>query len=320
MTSRTPALRWVFLVALCIGAGSVAAQSLTHLVIPYPPGGATDPYVRALADGFARSNVQAILEHKPGASGIVAAQYVAKAKPDGLTLLIAGNGILVNNIALFTPLAYDPIKDFEQVSLIGYGPMLLLARNGTPYSSVAELVKYAKENPGKINRASNGAGTTTNIGAVYFEKKYGFTTTHIPYQGLAPAVNALVAGDVDIFLGSATAMVMELLRAGRIRALGVMDAVRLPQLPDVPTFKEAGFPADVSFWLSVAAPAGTPASDIKRINELINKVLAEPQFVAQVKPMGVEPRGGTPAQMDQFLQAEIQQWVPVIRDMGLKAN
>lgn len=317
---RFRAMGWVLLVALCVSAESGVAQTVTRLVIPYPPGGATDPYVRALADGFGRAGIQAILEHKPGASGILAAQYVAKAKPDGLTLLIAGNGILVNNIALFTPLAYDPVKDFEQVSLIGYGPMLLLARNGTPYSNMAELVAYAKANPGKINRASNGAGTTTNIGAVYFEKKYGFTTTHIPFQGLGPAVNALMAGDVDIFLGSATSMVVELLRAGRIRALGVMDSVRLPQLPDVPTMKEAGYPADVSFWLSVAAPAGTPPAQVTKLNEVINRVLAEGQFITQVKPMGVEPRGGSPAQMDKFLQSEIEQWVPVIREMGLKSN
>ena len=308
------------LASLCAsGPGrAFAADAVTRFVLPYPPGGATDPYVRTLAEGFVRAGMPAVLEHKPGGSGVLAAQYVSRAKPDGTTLLIGGNGILVNNVALFDKLPYDPVKDFEQVGLIGYGPMLLLARHGLPYSDVTQMVQYAKTRPRHFTRASNGTGTTTNIGAVYFEKQYGYSTTHVPYQGLGPAVNALLAGDVDIFLGSATSLVVDFVRAGRIRALGVMGGARLSVLPDVPTMKEAGFPCEVSFWLSVAAPAGTPPAQVTKLNETINRILAEPQFAVQAKPMGIEPRGGSVAQMNQFLQSEMQQWVPAIRDMGIK--
>ncbi|CAN7770059.1 tripartite tricarboxylate transporter substrate binding protein [Pseudorhodoferax sp. LjRoot39] len=298
-----------------LAAAAVHAQS-TRLVVPYNAGGATDAYARQLADEMGKRGVQTIVENKPGASGMIAADYVARSKPDGLTLFIGSNSTLVNNVVLFAKMPYDPFKDFVPVSHFGYQPMLLIARSNAPFATVAEYVAYARANPGKINRASVGAGSITNLCAVLLDRAAGITTTHVPYTGEAPLIQAMLSDQLDVYVGSATQAVAHI-QSGKFRALAVFDQMRMEQFPGVPTLKESGYDIDALAWFGFVAPAGTPPAVVDRLGRVMSEILTSDSFTAKAARMGWIRRSGTPQEFGRFVQKEYKLWGPLIKDLGL---
>lgn len=301
---------------LVVALGSVHAQTATKIVVPFAAGGGTDQYVRILAAELTKRGTQIIVENKPGASGIVAADYVARSRPDGLTVLVSSLGTLANNTVLYEKLPYDPNKDFAPVTQIAYQPAIIVGRADLPYHNIKEMVAYAKANPGKINRGSPGAAILTNLAPMSFEKNVGISTTHIPFNGDAPAVQALLGGQIDIHGTSLTGSLPHI-RSGKLRVLGVMDSRRLPQLPEAPTFKEMGYDLEATLWYSLSVPSATPKDAIDRLNKAVNQVIADPEFVTKARAIGMEPRGGTPEELAKFVRAEHDRWVPLLQSLNL---
>ena len=292
------------------------AQQPIRIVVPFAAGGGTDQYVRLLAVELTKRGVQTIVENRPGASGIVAADHVAHARADGQTVLVSSLGTLANNTVLYDKLPYDPQKDFAPVSQIAYQPAIIVGRTDLPYKNIKEMVAYARKNPGKINRGSPGAAILTNLAPMSFEKSIGITTTHIPFNGDSPAVQALLSGDIDIHGTSITGSLPHI-RSGKLRVLGVMDTRRMPQVPEAPTFKEQGFDLEATLWYSLSVPAGTPKEAIQRLNHVVNEVVADPAFVEKARAIGMEPRGGTPEELDKFVRVEAARWLPILQSLDL---
>lgn len=308
------------LLATVVVCGSASAQPVTKIVVPFAAGGGTDVYVRLLASEVAKSSgLSVIVENKPGASGNIAATYVAKSRPDGLTVFVGTNSTMANNTVLFEKLPYDPLKDFVPVTHIGYQPMILVSRTDLPFSTLQEMVAYAKANPDKINRGSPGAGIISNLAPLMFERQAGIRTTHIPFNGDAPALQALLGGNIDIHGTSITATLPHV-QSGKVRVLGVMDNKRLPQVPNAPTFKESGYDVEAYAWYTLVAPAGTPREAIERLNKAVNQVLAREDFVAKARAIGVEPRGGSPEELGAYMRKEYDRWVPLLKSLGLAKN
>ena len=304
------------LLGLVAALGSAQAQQATRIVVPFAAGGGTDQYVRILVAELTKSGMQVIVENKPGASGIIAADYVARSKPDGLTVLVSSLSTLAMNTALYEKLPYDPVKDFAPVTEIAYQPAIIVGRADLPYKNIKEMVAYAKANPGKINRGSPGASILTNLAPLSFEKTVGISTTHIPFNGDAPAVGALLGGQIDIHGTSITGSLPHI-RSGRLRVLGVMDKRRLPQVPEAPTFKELGYDLEATLWYALSVPAGTPKDVIARLNKAVNQVIADPEFVAKARAIGMEPRGGTPEELAKLTRDEGDRWLPLLRSLNL---
>ena len=304
------------LAGLCLAAAPAFGQNVTRFVVPFAAGGGTDQYMRLLAAELANKGLPNIVENKPGASGIVAADYVARSKPDGHTVLLSSLSILANNTVMYEKLPYDPKKDFAPVTQIAYQPSIIVGRMDLPYKNIKEMVEYAKANPGKINRGSPGASILTNLAPMAFEKMAGITTTHIPFNGDTPGLQALLGGQIDIH-GTSITGPLQHVKAGKMRVLGVMDSKRLPQVPDAPTFKEQGFDMEAPLWYSLSVPAGTPREAILRLNKVVNEVIADPDFVVRARAIGMEPRGGTPEELSRFIKQESDRWIPLLQSLKL---
>jgi tripartite-type tricarboxylate transporter receptor subunit TctC len=305
-----------WLLSLTLVGSWAAAQPVTRIIVPFPAGGGTDVYVRLVAAEVSKAGMPVVVENKPGASGIIAADYVAKARPDGLTVFVGTNSTLANNTVLFDKLPYDPVKDFAPVVHIGYQPMIIVGRTDLPYKTLPEMVAYAKANPDKINRGSPGAGIISNLAPMMFEKMAGIRTTHLPFSGDAPGIQALLSGSIDIHGTSITASLPHV-QSGKLRVLGVMDSKRLPQVPGAPTFKESGYAVEAYAWYTLVAPAGTPADAIERLNRAVNQVIAKDDFIARARAMGMEPRGGTPDELGRYIRSEYERWVPLLKSLDL---
>jgi len=305
-----------FLVASTAFGPAVAQQGVTKIVVPFNAGGGTDTYVRMLSEEMTKRGTRVIVENKPGASGTIAASYVAKAPPDGQTLLMTFVAILGTNTVLFEKLPYDPQKDFKSVTQIAYQPTIIVGRTELPYKNMKEMVAYAKANPGMINRGSPGAAILSNLAPVAFEKSLGISTNHIPFGGDAQAIQAMLSNSIDIY-GTSITSALPHIKSGKFRVLGVMDSQRLSQVPDAPTFKEQGydFNAPLRYYLSV--PGGTPKDVIDKLAKAINQVIADPAFVERARAVGMEPRGGGPEAMDKLLHEEIERWIPVVKSLNI---
>ncbi|MEY4975445.1 MAG: hypothetical protein RIQ97_640 [Pseudomonadota bacterium] len=304
------------LAAIGLSAAVVAQAQTTRIVVPFPAGGGTDQYARLLANELGKRGMTVIVDNKPGASGILAADFVARSKPDGQTLLMSSLSTLANNTVLYDKLPYDPNKDFTAVTHIAYQPSILVGRADLPYKDVREMVAFAKANPGKINRGSPGAAILTNLAPMKFEQMAGVQITHIPFAGDAPGIQALLSGTIDVHGTSITGPLAHI-RSGKLRVLGVMDTQRMSQVPEAPTFKELGFDVVAQLWYALSAPANTPRETVMALNQRINQVLVDPEFVARARAIGMEPRGGTPEQLTAFIREEAQRWVPMLESLKL---
>ena len=290
------------------------------IIVPYAAGGSLDAVTRILAKSMTTRLGQTVLvENKAGAGSNIGAAYVAKSPPDGYTLFLASPATAIN-VSLYSQLSYDPEKDLAPVSLVTAVPSVLIVPASSPYKSVAELVTFAKANPGKLNYSSGGAGSSEHLGSEMFKFYCGVDVTHIPYKGGAPAMTDLMAGQVSMMFSNRIGALPHI-RSGKLRALGVADSVRSPQLPDVPTFVEAGYPdLKVLVWSGIMAPAGTPPAVLNRLHAVITESMQASDMKAQMDEMGVTIASGGPKEFGEFLRREIALWRPIVKQSGARVD
>ena len=303
-------------------AGLVCAQTFPDrpitLVVPNPPGGLVDTSARLLSEPLTRVIGQpVIVDNKPGASGNTAYQYVAKAKPDGYTLLISYSGYHVGNPALFEKLSWDPIKDFSPVALLTVSTNVIAVHPSVPVNNLKELIAYAKANPGKLNYASQGNGSVSHIGTEIFKQLTGVDMVHVPYKGSGPAIQDVLAGQVQVFI-STPPSVMQHVQSGKLKGLAVTGKNRHPGMPNVPTTAEAGLPSfQLESWVALYAPAGTPAPVIAKLTNSVKQSLALPEIKERADIAGVELRYLNPTQTDALLKKEIPFWGKAIKSANI---
>jgi tripartite-type tricarboxylate transporter receptor subunit TctC len=285
-----------------------------HVICPYPPGGTADIVARLVAQAITEATGQsAIVEDRAGGGGNIGAELVAKAAPDGYTLLASPPGPLATNISLYKNLAYDSRTAFAPVTIVAQSASVLVARTNAPYHSVAELVAYAKANPRKVNYASQGAGTTSHLTAALMGEVAHIQMVHVPYKGSAPADADLIGGHVDI-LWDNIGSTMQYIRAKQMQTLAVGSRTRAPELPNVPTMIELGYPDFVSVaWFAAAAPAHTPPEVIDKLYKAIAQYVKKPDVVKKLQGIGVDPVADTPQEMAKFVQEETDRWAKVIK-------
>jgi tripartite-type tricarboxylate transporter receptor subunit TctC len=287
------------------------------IVVPFAPGAGTDAMGRLIAQKLGEVlSASFVVENRTGASGAIGTQYVAQQAADGYTLLLVASPFTTVAASLTTA-GYDPIKSFTPVGMIASGPLVWAANNQLPANTMQELVTLARQKPGVLNYGSAGAGGVNHLVLELFKAKTGTFITHIPYRGVAPAVVDMVAGEVQLVTGTIPAL-LPLIKDKRIKPLAVTSAKRSPALPDVPSMSEAGFKGfDVLNFFALAAPAGTPAAVIEKLNTALNKVVAMPEVLARFKSDAVDAMPGTPAAQAKFIDADYQAWRDVVRTQKL---
>ena len=297
-----------------------------RIVVPFAPGGTTDILARALAPELSRVfGQQFIVDNKPGAGGNVGAEQVAKSAPDGYTLLMGTVGTHGINQSLYPKLPFDPIKDFAPVTLVAGVPNVLVMNpakaEAEKINSVADLIRYAKAHPGKLNMASSGNGTSIHLSGELFKSMTGTFMLHFPYRGSGPALLDLIGGTMDLMFDNLPSA-MPQIKAGKLKALAVTSAQRSAALPDVPTIAEAG-PVkgfDASSWFGLLAPAGTPAEIVNRLQQESAKALGTPALKERLLAQGAIPSGMPPAEFAAYIAAETKKWAQVVKVSGAKVD
>lgn len=283
-------------------------------VVPTAPGGSTDFTARLVSDALGRALGQpVIVDNKPGASGNIGNQLVARAKPDGYTLLVSYSGYHVGNPHLFPKAGWDPVKDFAPVAMMTRAPQVIAISPKVPANNLNELIAYAKANPGRLNYASSGNGSIQHIAGELFKQITGTFITHIPYKGSGPAVQDLMGGQVDIFITTPAGVVSQI-QAGRLKGLAVTSKERLSSLPQVPTAAESGLKAyELDSWFALYAPAGTPPDIVQMLNTEVNKILASSDVRKKADDSGTTVETMTPQQLADFTKKELDHWGRVIK-------
>jgi tripartite-type tricarboxylate transporter receptor subunit TctC len=291
------------------------------LVVPFPPGGGTDIVSRLLTQGLQTANGWTIVvDNKAGAGGNIGMDAVAKSKGDGYTLGTGQTANLAINPTLYPKMPYDAHKDFVPVAVVATQPVVLVVRADSPYKTLAEFVAAAKAKPGQLTLASAGNGTVGHLTGELFAKQAGYQHVHVPYKGAGPAATDLLGGQVNYYFATPQAVV-SFVKAGKMRALAVSSAKRLPILPDTPTIAESGYKGfETSDWKMLVAPAGTPADVVTRLNAEVLKALGKPETIAKLLAEGSLPGTGTPQQAAQLLKTEQQRWAQVVRDAKVKVD
>jgi len=286
--------------------------------VPFAPGGGNDTVARLVSDGVtAELGQPVVVENRPGAGGVVGAEAVARAPADGYTLFLGGVGSHAINPNLHAHLSYDPIRDFAPITLVASAPLVLVVHPSVLAKSVRELVALAKAQPGHLNYASNGNGSSSHLAAVMFDSMTGADMVHVPYKGLSPALTDLLSGQVQLMFSSVVAILPHV-KAGKLRALAVSSPARMALLPDLPTIAESGVPGyESSSWYGILAPAGTPPEVVKRLNAALVKVIAQPAFRDALAREGAEPVGNSPEAFGAFIKAEKERLGDVIRQAKL---
>jgi tripartite-type tricarboxylate transporter receptor subunit TctC len=289
------------------------------LVVPFPPAGATDVLGRLVADKLGQSwGINFVVENRAGAGGNIGTDAVAKAEPNGDTLLIVSVGMATNQY-LYPKLNYDPVRDLAPITMVALVPNLLVVNKDLPVKSVAELVAYAKANPGKLSYGSSGVGTSVHLSGEYFQKLTGTKMVHVPYRGTAQATQDLIGGRIDLIFDNIT-QALPHVRAGSIRGLGITTAKRSAAAPEFAPIAETIPGFDVSSWFALFAPAKTPQAVIDKIQADTKAGLADPALRAKMDQLAAEPVGGTPAELAAFLQAEMKKWGDLIKEIGVKVE
>ncbi|HWP18210.1 MAG TPA: tripartite tricarboxylate transporter substrate binding protein [Burkholderiaceae bacterium] len=312
-------------VSLPSGAQSWPSKPV-RIVVPFAPGGTTDILARALAPELSKAfGQQFVVDNKPGAGGNLGAGDVARAPADGYTLLMGTVGTHGINQALYPKLPYDPIKDFTPVTLVAAVPNVLVINPAKAQeygiNNVADLIRYARANPGKLNMASSGNGTSIHLSGELFKSMTGTYMVHFPYRGSGPALMDLIGGSMDVMFDNLPSA-MAHIKAGKLKALAVTTANRSDALPDVPTVAEAG-PVkgyEASSWFGLLAPAGTPADIVNRIQQETAKALASPALKERLLAQGAIPSGNTPAEFARLIDSEHKKWAQVVKVSGAKVD
>ncbi|WP_431284830.1 Bug family tripartite tricarboxylate transporter substrate binding protein [Humitalea sp. 24SJ18S-53] len=292
-----------------------------RIIVPFPPGGTSDIVARVMAEAASpRLPRGAVVENRSGAGGNIGMAEAARAAADGTTLVQCAFGPCGANPALYSAPGYDLLNDFTGVILSGAVRNVMSVRRDLPATTLAEVVALERSTPGGLTFASSGVGASNHLGPEWLRSKLGISWTHVPYRGSAPAITDLVGGRVDVFFDNLPSILPHL-RAGTVRAIAVPAAARLPELPDVPTFAEAGVEGVViDSWFGFMAPARTPAPAIAALNAAFTAALADPAVLERMRSLGVIPLGGTPAEMNRFVAAEVARWAEVVRTAGIRAE
>jgi len=313
-----PAISLCLLLA-CVTAGAQSFPSKTiRVVIPFVAGGSSDIVGRAIGSKFQELLGQpAVVENKPGANGAIAAEFVAKADPDGHTILVGSIGVFSINTALFKDLRYNPVRDFAPITLAVTTPNVLITKPGLSANSMKELVDYAKKNPGKLSYCSSGTGSSDHLTAELLNQVAGISAVHVPYKGGAACQTDIMGGQVDISFQNLGA-VTNYIRGNRMKALAVTAKARNPQLPNVPTTAEAGFPAlVVTSWQAAAAPAKTPREIVAKLNDAVVKALRSPDVRERMGQIGFDVVASTPEEFGRFMKEELDRWTEVVKRGGI---
>jgi tripartite-type tricarboxylate transporter receptor subunit TctC len=292
-----------------------------RLIVPYPPGGPTDVIARIITNSMtATLGRSVIVDNRPGgAAGTVGGRLVATADPDGYTLLLTQVGSLTIAPSLYK-LDYDPLKDFALIAIVAQSPQILTVNPALPVNSLAELLAYAKANPGKLNYASPGVGTLPHILGELLQLVGDIKLTHVPYRGAGPAVSDLLGGQVQVMFDSSSVMLPHV-DAGRLRALAVTSAGRMPQLPNVPTVNDLGFPRlTATLWTGLVAPAATPAPIVQKLNAAINEGVKAPEVQQAFQRLGLYATPVSPEEFNAFMIAETHRWAEIVRQAGIKGE
>ncbi len=308
----------------CAGGAAVAQPypaKPVRWVSPWPPGGANDIFSRAIAQKLTEAFGQpVVVENRPGAAGAIGTEAVAKAPADGYVLTLGSSPTHAIAPSLNPNLPYDPLRDFDAVTLVAVVPNVLVVNPSLPVTSVRELIALAKQRPGTLNFASAGNGTSQHLSAELFKVMAGVNMVHIPYKGTAPALAELLAGQVQLAFDNIPALLPHI-QAGRLRALAVTPATRSVALPDLPTVAEAGLPGyDASVWFGVFVPAGTPRPVVLRLHAEIARALAAPDLKGRMAALGAEGAGMGPDEFREFWRKEIPKWAGVVKAADIKGN
>jgi len=289
-----------------------------RVIVPFSPGGAVDGPMRLIAQHLSqRLGQPVVVENKPGAGATIGTDVVAKAAPDGYTLLLASQTNAIS-ATLYSKLPFDPIEDFTPVTLIGREPGVVVVNPAVPVTTLQQLIAYVKERPGQIDYASSGNGSGQHLFAALLASRTGMKMNHVPYRGSGQATTDLLGGVVAMSIPGTAGMVGHI-KAGKLRALAVTGAARSPQLPDVPTVMEAGVPDYEAYvWMGLLAPKGTPPAIVERLNREVLAVLVQEDVKKYMATAGIEIVGSTPAEFGTFFRHEKNLWAKVIRDTGAK--
>jgi tripartite-type tricarboxylate transporter receptor subunit TctC len=322
--------RRTLLTTLAAGAAAAAApwaraqaypDQLIKWVVPYPAGGGTDVIARTLAEAMRQTlGQQIVIDNRPGASTNIGAELVARAKPDGYTILSADNALLAFNEHLFTKLPFNPSKDFTYIGAIGKFPLALVVNPNFPAKDFKEFLAYVKANPGKVNYASPGNGSPHHLAMELFKNRTGTFITHIPYRGAAPAMADVMGGQVPcMFLDLASGL--SIMQSKKVRVLAIGSGARSKLLPDVPTLAEVGVPnAEVFAFQGILGPAGMQPAVVTRLNTDLNRAFTVPEVQKRFNDFGMEAMPGTPQQFFALSRAESQRWGPIIKAAGIKLD
>jgi tripartite-type tricarboxylate transporter receptor subunit TctC len=311
------------IVALCAASAGAFAQAYPskpiRIVVGFPPGGGNDIIARLVGAKVQENWGQpVVIDNKPGANSIIAAEFAAKSAPDGYTLLVNATGGMSVNPVLYAKLPYDSLKDFVPISMVGSFPLVLVVHPSVPANSVQELVAYAKANPGKLNYSSGS--TAFQVASEMFKQMTGTDIKHIPYKGSAASITAVIAGDVQMTIVDTPPLVPQI-RAGRVKAVAVTSARRASAMSELPTIAESGVPGyEMVLWIGVFAPAGTPREIAEKLNAEVVRVVRLPDIREKLDAMGVEPVGNTSEQMAEWIRREITKYGPVVKAANIKAD
>lgn len=312
-------------VAVVFGAHTAGAQTYptrpVTLVVPFPAGSTTDLVGRILADELAKSLGQnVVVDNRGGAGGTIGTEAVARAAPDGYTLLMGTIGTHSINPAVYAKINYDPIADFEPIIQFGTAPNVLVVNPALPVKSVKDLIDYIRARPGQVNYASSGNGTSNHLSGAMFAAREGLKATHIPYRGGAQAITDLLRGEVQ-FMFYHYLPLLPHIKEGKLRAIAITSAERIDALPDVPVMKEAGMDDfEVSAWFGVWAPAKTPADVVGKLNTVISGIINSPEVKKSLAAQGVDPVSGSPRDLLELNKRELARWSKAVADAGAKLS
>jgi tripartite-type tricarboxylate transporter receptor subunit TctC len=315
--------------ALAIAAAflaSVAAHAQTwpakpvRLVVPFPPGGGTDLIAREVANKLSASGYTFVIENKPGSGGNLGVDAAAKAQPDGYTFVIGQTSNLAINPSLYSKLPYDPVKDLSPVSLVASSPMVIVTGANSPYKTLADVVKVAKEKPGVINYATSGNGTVAHLAAESFQKVAGIKMTHVPYKGAAQGTTDVISGQVDLYISSIPTLLGHI-KSGKMRPLAVTSLKRTDDLGQVPTIAESGYKDfDAVTWFGIVGPAKLPKDIVSKLNADINKVLKDEEMKKKLGDQGADVAGSTPEQFGKLIRDDMGRWGKIVRESGARID
>ena len=302
------------------------AQTTTYpnkqirMVVPYPPGGPTDLTARVVAAEMSNALGQSIVvDNRPGASGMIGAEIVARAEPDGYTFL-ANASLHVINSYIYPDMRFDALKDFEPITQLAAVPLVLVVPVSSPIKTVKDLVEFGKKNPGKLNFGSAGNASAQQLAGESFKSVAGIEMQHVPYKGSAPALADLVGGQIQLMFDSMPSA-MPFIKSGKLRPIAVTTVKRAQALPDLPTIAESGYPGfDIATWYGYWAPKGTPAAVVEKLSQAASTALKKQNVIEQYAGMGAEPVGSTPAEFARYNAAEAVKWEEIVRKSGAKAN